>query len=251
MLRYAIATILCALALAGCKSDSTTTGPPASGTPITDDLFPLVAGHQYEYTGYLVDTNQVDVAKPGIPPGAYSTTWTLLPGPSGTWLIKDSTRVAGSSSIHFLQIRKDASTGDFDFRQTLGPFLRRFNVAYTDTAIWVKVARPSMGVGYLWVAFDTTVTGNVPPIGTASVHLIIYGKIEGQVAIVDSSSGHVSHQCYKVRTWREVTVGGVTVQTDATTAFLWLEKDLGPVQVNIAGDPENYGHFRVLKSKNF
>jgi len=251
MLRYAIATIFCALLLAGCKSDSGTTITTPAASPITDNLFPLVAGHQYEYTGYLVDTNQVDVPKPGIPPGLYSTTWTVLPGPAGTWLIKDSTRVAGTSTVRFLQIRKDTTTGDFDFRQTLGPFLRRFGVTYTDTAIWVKVARPSMGIGVIWVAYDTTVTGNVPPIGTADVHITIFGKIEGQVDVIDSSAGHLTHRCYKVRTWREITVGGFTVQTDATTAFLWLEKDLGPIQVNIAGDSENYGHFRVLKNRNF
>jgi hypothetical protein len=245
----AAASLILSLASNGCKSDSTST--QITITPITDNLFPLVSGHQYTYTGYLVDTNQVDVPKPGIPPGLYSTTWTVLPGPSGTWLIKDSTRVAGTSTVRFLLIRKDTTTGDFDFRQTLGPFFRRFGVTYSDTAIWVKVARPSMGIGNVWSAFDTTVTGTIPGVGSAAVRIQIFGKIEGLVTVIDSSSGHVSHQCYKARTWRDISVSGVPVQSDATTAYLWLEKDLGPVQVNIAGDSENYGHFRVLKSRNF
>ncbi|MBI1808124.1 MAG: hypothetical protein HYR76_13885 [Ignavibacteria bacterium] len=249
LLAFAVLMILVA---GGCKTNSTESSVII--TPITDNLFPLVAGHIFEYTGYLVDTNKVDTPVPGIPPGAYKAKWTLLPGPSDTWLIQDSTTVGATVSTRFLQIRKDTTSGDFAFRQTLGPFYRRFGVTYTDTTIWVWVARPSMGIGNTWLAFDTTVTGHLQG-QTGAVGLQIFGRILGQESITDSSSVHTMYQAYKVRTWRKITatIQGltVTVQDDATTALLWLVKDIGPVQVNIAGDTENYGHFRVLISKNF
>ena len=240
------------LFVAGCKSgDSGTT--PAVIVPITDNLFPLVSGHAYVYEGFLVDTNKVNTPVPGQPT-PYRTSWTLLPGPSGTWIIVDSTTVGVNTSIHLLLVKKDSTTGDISFRQTLGPFFRAIGATYSDTAIWVELAKPSYGVGVQWTAFDTTVTGNLQG-QSGSVHLEIFGKIEGQENVTDSSASHTTYLTYKVRTWRRITatVSGVTVtiQDNATTAQLWLVKDIGPVQVNISGDTENYGHFRVMQSKNF
>lgn len=244
--------VLMLVVAGGCKSDATQA--TVTITPITDNLFPLVAGNQYVFAGYLVEIGEVDSPKTGIPPGVYQSTWTFLPGPNGTWLIKDSTTIGTPVTPRFLQIRKDTTTGDLFFRQTLGPFFRFFNVTYTDTAIWVELAKPSVGVGNTWNAFDTTVTGSLQG-QSGTVHLQIFGKIFGLESITDSSSSHTTRQAYKVRTWRKITatVQGVTVtvQDDATTALLWLVKDVGPIQVNIAGDTENYGHFRVLKSTNF
>ena len=244
-----IAGFLLILLAHGCKSSDNVAPPPI--TPITDDLFPLVTGHRFEYTGYLVYPLTVDSAVgPSI--GAYGGVWTVLPGPSGTWLIQDSTNVAGVTSVHFFQIKKNTSTGDFSFRQTLGPFYRAIGAVYTDTLVWIALAKPSMGINTAWTAFDTTVTGNIPGVGSASVHLEIFGKVEGQFPVTDSSADHhVYPKTYRVRTWRKITAGGFVIQDDATTARLWLAADIGPVQVNISGDTENFGFFRVLKSRNF
>lgn len=244
-----IAAFLLILSAGGCKND---TGPTTTViTPITDDLFPLVTGRRFEYTGYLVYQNTVDSAVASSI-GAYAGVWTVLPGPPGTWLVRDSTTVGATTTVRFFQIKKDTSTGDFSFRQTLGPFFRAINATYTDTAVWIALARPSMGVGTAWTAFDTTVTGNIPGVGSASIHLEIFGKIEGQFAVTDSSASHqVYPHTYRIRTWRRITAGAFVIQDDATTAKLWLAVDVGPVQVNISGDTENYGFFRVLKSRNF
>src|SRR5262249_52552020 len=128
----------------GCKNNDTTTNPPAI-TPITDDLFPLSAGAHLYYTGYLLYPGAADSAvHPSV--GAYAASWTVLPGPSGTWLIQDSTNVFSTVSVRYFQIKKDTSSGDFSFRQTLGPFYRAINATYTDTAVWIGIARPSQGV---------------------------------------------------------------------------------------------------------
>jgi hypothetical protein len=251
-----IISIVTLLFVGGCKNSDSGTTTPNVIVPITDNLFPLVAGHVYVYTGYLVDTNQVDT--PVEPqPTPYRTSWTLLsspPAPAGAWLIIDSTTVGTSTSVHRLLVKKDTTTGDISFRQTLGPFYRLIGATYTDTTIWVELAKPSVGVNVQWTAFDTTVTGHLAG-QTGQVHLEIFGKIEGQQNVTDSSASHTTYLAYKVRTWRRVTatVSGVTItlQDNSTTSQLWLTKDIGPVQVNISGDPENYGHFRVLQSKNF
>ena len=74
-----IVTLFLSLISFNCKSDSGTTNPPTTVTPITDNLFPLVSGNSFEYAGYLVDTNSVKTPVPGIPAGAFSATWTLIP----------------------------------------------------------------------------------------------------------------------------------------------------------------------------
>ena len=233
----------------GCKSDDTTTAPPVV-TPIHDDLFPLAAGRRFEYTGFLVYPNTVDSAITSSV-GSYLGIWTVLPGPSGTWLIRDSTTVEGITSVRFFQIKKDSASGDLSFRQTLGPFYRAIGATYSDTLAWIELAKPSVGVGAQWSAFDTTVVGHMGGL-TGDVRLQIFGKIEGQVSITDSSAAHVVYpHAYRIRTWRKITAGGFVVQDDATTAKLWLVADVGPVQMNISGDTENYGLFRVLTSRNF
>jgi len=237
------------LAGAGCKKDDGTTNPVI--TPITEDLFPLVAGRRFVYTGFLVDTNSVETPVASSI-GNYQAVWNVSPGPSGTWLIQDSTTVLSVTTTRFFQISKDTSTGDFSFRQTLGPFYRAIHATYTDTAVWIRIARPSMGIAVIWNAFDTTVTGSIPGGGTANVRLQIFGEIEAKVSITDSSASHTVYPtAYRIRTWRKITAGGFVIQDDATTARLWLVANVGPVQVNISGDTENYGHFRVLEGKNF
>jgi len=244
-----LAAQLLILAVGGCKKDEGPVAPVI--TPITEDLFPLVAGRRFVYTGFLVEKNSVDSAVASSI-GFYQAVWNVLAGPAGTWLIQDSTTVGATTTARFFQITKDTTTGDFSFRQTLGPFLRAIHATYTDTTVWIRIARPSMGIGVAWTAFDTTVTGQVPGGGTASIRLQIFGEIEAKVSITDSSASHTVYpNTYRIRTWRKITAGGFVVQDDATTAKLWLVANIGPVQVNISGDTENYGHFRVLKTKNF
>ena len=248
-LTTAIALFIIALILVlspGCSSSSS--GPSQNNVPpITEDLFPLVAGHQFSYTGYLVDKDSVKSRLAGQPT-PYKATWTIAPGPSGTWVIVDSTKVGGTLyPTKLFQIKKDAD-GSFWFRQTLGPFYRAVQASYTDTAIWVLLAKPSVGLNVLWVAYDTTVTGVVNGV-TSSIHFQIYGNIEAKEVITDSSSTPAQDTTYRVHTYRKVTVSGFSVQQ--TTAYLWLQPNVGPVQIDIAGDPENYGHFRVLTDRNF
>src|SRR6266581_1162829 len=94
--------LILALAI-GCKKEDTTTNPGPTITPITDDLFPLVTGHRFVYTGFLVYPNTEDSAVTASI-GAYTAIWTVLPGPSDTWIILDSTTVGLTTTVRPFQI---------------------------------------------------------------------------------------------------------------------------------------------------
>lgn len=243
------------LTINGCKKDNGVTPPGV--TPITDNLFPLVPFRVFEYSGFRVDTNSVETPVPGTS-AVYQATWTLLGDlqQNGTFIIKDSTTVGTPNpQPTLLQIARDSSDGSFRFRQTLGPFYRAIaargiTITYSDTLIWVLIVKPSVGVGGTWVGFDSTWSGS-SPLGPVDVRLTINGVISYPVAITDSTTAHTQHNTYLSTTTRKVVIGGQTVADGAITGRFWLAKDIGPVQLNIAGDAENYGHWRVLKNKNF
>jgi hypothetical protein len=145
--------------------------------------------------------------------------------------------------------------------QTIGPFKRAFGITVgttaADTLIWVAVARPSQGVGStgaVWTAYDSTFNGfyNGLP---ATVRLEIFGMFEATEVISDSTSTFdgpaTERTTYRSRTWRRVSANGTPIQDDATTSQLWLAEDLGPAQMDIRFDPENFGHFRTLSATNF
>ena len=230
---------------------------------ITLDLFPVVVGHKYTYTGYA--TAAGSGAQIPDPTGSYKTVWTIaatgvpspIGGAAGVALVDSTTGPFGPGGFvvtvaRTLLIRKDATTGDLEFLQTIGPFKRAFGIpipgtAASDTLIWAAVARPSTGLSGQWLAFDQTFTGT----GSTQVRLEIKGTIDSVVTVRDSSAAHTTYTAYRSRTWRKITVGGTVVQDDATTSRLWLAPFVGPVQVRIVEDTENLGHFRVIKAKNF
>ncbi|MFI5251399.1 MAG: hypothetical protein ACHQQQ_03110 [Bacteroidota bacterium] len=236
----------------GCKTNDTPTAGPAGAQPITVDLFPLVAGHTFIYTGYAINTTTAGSTKLPDPLHVYRTAWTVgTPvnlGPFGAAVaIIDTTTLQGQSGLigkkTMLFIRKDSTTGDFSFLQTLGPFFRAFGINSTDTARWVAIARPSVGLGGTWVAFDSTFTSAA----AGAVRLQINGIVVDQEDVMDSSAAHTIWHTYKFKTARAITAGSNT--NTFLTSELWLVANVGPVQVHIAEDTENIGHFRVLIQK--
>jgi hypothetical protein len=240
-------------AFQGCKDDETT-GPGNNITPITSDLFPLVPGRVFVYSGNAITTSGVSLPDPS---SVYRTVWvvgTAGPFPGSTVLIDSTTLqhpVAGVITVaRTLLVRKDTTTRDFEFLQTLGPFFRAFKITplgRTDTTRWVAVARPSVGVNGTWTALDSMYTDSLG----SSVRLQIFGVIEGTEDLTDSSASHTVWPTYKSRTFRRISVNGAIIVDNATTSRLWLASNVGPVQMLIAQDTENLGHFRTLKQKNF
>lgn len=254
-------------ALPGCSEESTSPPPGQTIVPITGDLFPLVAGHKFTYTGYATSTS----ATGGVPlpdtGNVYRTIWTVgptVPSPLGGSAVAllDSTRLSvpniGVVTIaRILLVKKDSANNDFYFMQTIGPFKRAFDIPVggtaADTLIFIPIVRPSQGAGSTgvsWTAYDQTFTSS-PATGSQQVRLEIFGRIETQEVITDSATPPAQHTVYRARTARKVTVGGTVVQNDAETARLWLEVGIGPIQIRIVEDPENIGHWRFYTDRNF
>lgn len=214
---------------------------------ITHDLFPLVNGRSYIYTGYAISTSGAQLPDPN---NVYRTRWILAPGLPGTTAIVDTTtfqhpQAGVVTASRTLLVKKNAS-GDYEFMQTLGPFYRAFGISSSDTLRWFVVAKPSIGSSGTWTAFDSTFAS---PSG--NVRLEIRGEMLGTTTVTDSSTSRRAWSVYKTRTYRNVFLGGSQIVNNATTSELWLAPNVGPVQVHIAQDTENLGHFRIMKDKNF
>jgi len=214
---------------------------------ITADLFPLVMGNKYTYGGYAIAPSTGTIFPD--PSNRYQTVWTIGPaGPlPGSTVIIDSTRLVHPSIGEILVARnlvilKNNITGEFFFLQTLGPFFRAFGINRTDTVRSIPIARPEVGIGGSWTAFDSTYTDST----ASTIRLQIFGEVEAGEVITDSAAAHGTHETVRFRTWRRITLNGTIVVDNATTSKLWLQRIFGPVQLLIAEDTENIGHFRVL-----
>lgn len=226
--------------------------------PITYTIFPLANGNAYVYEGYAISPSSSGSVRLPDPNNVYRTSWTLsgpLPGPNppaGSFLIRDSTTLrlgaTDTTVTRSLVIIRNPLDGSFTFFQTLGPFFRALGIlplGRLDTVRAIKVADPSVGIGGTWTAFDSTYAN----VGGSTVRLQIIGTLEGGEVITDSS--HTIYNTLRFRTHRNIFVDASQPVNNSTTAKLWLAKDIGPVQVNIAEDTENIGHFRVLNDRNF
>ena len=219
--------------------------------PITVDLFPILAGRKFTFDGYAITTTGVTLPDPS---NVYNTVWTIgPPGPlPGSTVIVDSTTLQHPSAgvitvARNLLIVKNGATGEFFFAQTLGPFFRAFGIDRTDTVRIVSIAKPELGIGGTWVSFDSSYTSGTG----ATVRLEIHGIVEGGEMIDDSRGVMPYWETVKFRTWRRISVNGAVAVDNATTSRIWLRYGIGPIQVLIAQDTENLGHFRTLLSKNF
>jgi len=218
---------------------------------VTADLFPLVLGNNYTYGGYAIAPSTGTIFPD--PTNRYRTVWTIgPPGPfPGSTVIVDSTRLIhpliGEINVaRNLLIQKNNITGEFIFFQTLGPFFRAFGINRSDTVRAIPIAKPEVGIGGTWTAFDSTYTDSTMSV----IRLQIFGEVEDGEVITDSTATNGTHETIRFRTWRRITLNGTVVVDNATTSKLWLQKDLGPIQILIAEDTENIGHFRIIKDWN-
>jgi hypothetical protein len=232
-------------------SGASITIPVVVTGPITSDLFPLVLGHKFTFKGYAIATTGLPLADPMQ---RYQTIWTIGPaGPfPGSTVIVDSTRfihpTLGEIGVaRNLIIVKNPVTGEYLFAQTLGPFFRAFNIPRVDTVRLVSIAKPEVGIGGTWTSFDSSYVDGTG----ATIRLEILGEVEDGEVITDSSGAGTTYETIRFRTWRRISVNSAVVVDNATTSKIWLRKGVGPIQVLIAQDTENFGHFRTLSDKNF
>lgn len=266
--------LLSAIFVTGCKDDATA---PEEDKTVPNDVFPLTAGHRFEYSGYFT-TQDTETPIAGTS-AFYSTSWTLgssvtplsaVFGPtyggyvasknggkaSGT-LVYDSTLTAPGGAKKFTPIFAyyDTVNAEYYYMSNLGLFFRGSVIKDSanatgvrmDSLRFIKLASPKAGLGGSFTAFEGTFASYANPAATTNITLKITGKWEAKQDVVVNG---VTYPAYYLVISRTASVGGSVVNS-GVTAKLWLAKGIGPVKMFLAGDAEVPGNYRELKSKNF
>ena len=259
----AVVFVSMAVFVAGCKDDETS-GP--SVTPVPDNIFPLVAGHYFEYNGWL--TQNDTETKIAASEATYYAKWTIgttipvtaiFPNPPFTVtgsavLVYDTTKIPGigvTSKFTPVFVKYDTANAQYEYLTNIGLFYRTFQVKSganirNDSLRFIILAKPRSGIGVKFECFNETFDGTVS--GVASpVTLKITGEfVRTEVVTV----GSTDYSAYYVEISRLITVGTTPVAT-GVTAKLWVVENVGPVKMHLIGDAENHGNYRVMTSKNF
>lgn len=268
------ATMLIAvLAFNGCKKDSDPLTPEDKTVP--NDVFPLIAGHIFNYSGYFTNADTQDsLSGTG---SFYSTSWTVRSsdtalanvygglatiiaskpnGKSRSALILDLTLVTPPATFKPTPIAAyyDSSSGDYYYLTNLGLFFRGSVVRDSasggirrDSLRFIKLASPKVGIGGTFTSFEENFVSYANPAASTTINLAITGKWESKT---DVTVNGVKYSTYYLVISRVAKVGTTPVST-GVTAKLWLAKGIGPVKMFLAGDAEVPGNYRELKTKNF
>ncbi|MBI4429622.1 MAG: hypothetical protein HY562_10945 [Ignavibacteriales bacterium] len=256
--------VVFAVFASGCETDEGPTGP----TPISDDLFPLVAGHKITFSGYLrqpgADTNITATGafyENRMTIGIFNST--TIPGLGTFTAVSDSNKVSplpgpnGTWSVGALLFQKSVASGsaDFSYVGSLGSFFRTFypstgptGTTRSDTLRVFKLTDLASGIGLEYTAYDSTYNVTISGAATTA-RLQIVGIVNGTENI---TLGGTTFNAYKITISRRVYLGGSSVASSVgVTAELWVVKDLGPVKMVLGADDRSYGSYREFKSKNF
>ncbi len=255
LLVVGLAMFVLALALttSGCKKEDST--EPAV-VAISEDLFPLILGRQFVFSGFLRDkTTDLNIDATGA---VYEARMTVVAvnatTPFGTaHVISDSQRVptglANPPTIwvlgsFYVQRNPATGTGNFNFLTNIANFYRTFGINRADSLRWVLLVRQDLGVGVEWTAFDSSWTG-----ATGVVRLQVVGKVEGREALTLAGQ---SFNPYKITAIRKIYLGGSsTPSVQQPTATIWLQPNVGIVKFIFNADGTSLGFFREYKSRNF
>jgi hypothetical protein len=271
---YTIGTVMmiALLVFSGCKEDEAVT--PEDKT-IPNDVFPLTAGHRFDYSGYFTNADtETPIAGTST---FYSNSWTLggntpfsaIFGPTygglltannggktGGTLVYDSTLTAPGGAKKFTPIFAyyDSVTADYYYMTNLGLFFRGSVIKDSasggirrDSLRYIKLASPKAGIGGEFISFQQSYTSYSNPAAPTTINLTVTGKWESKVDVLVNG---VTYPSYYLVISRTAKVGTATV-AGGVTAKIWLAKGIGPVKMFLAGDAEVPGNFRELKTKNF
>ncbi|MEW5799383.1 MAG: hypothetical protein AB1728_10290 [Bacteroidota bacterium] len=281
-MKKSLFTLFCLVSLTsialfnGCKKDEDNPVTPVD-KDVPDDIFPLTAGHMFEYSGYF--TNQ-DTETPVANTSAfYNTSWTVgssatpLSAVFGTQygaivsaknggrtsasLITDSTLTApgGPRKVTPIFAYYDSTSKDYYYMSNLGLFFRSSVIKDSanatgvriDSLRFIKLASPGTDIGGEFTCFEQDYVSYANPSAPTTIKLKITGKWESKQ---DITVNGMTFSTYYLVISRVASVGGQPVST-GVTAKLWLAPKIGPVKMFLAGDAEVYGNYRELKSKNF
>ena len=255
----------------GCTKDENPSNDNPTSEPVPANIFPLTAGHRFEFSGYLTEGG----TETPIPNSStvFSASWNIssevqiaailppstvahLTKPSAV-LIYDTVAVTG-----FLVEPKftpvfayyDNVTKDYYYLTNFGSVFRKYKIGgLNDTAIrndslrFIKLASPGAGTHVKFIADSSTfVSYYLGANSPLQLHLEIVGEFKGK----EELSLFVNGKDTTFTTYY-LEVKNITALGESINAKFWLAEGIGPVQMFLAGDDEAPGSFRKLKAKNF
>lgn len=242
---------------------------------ITSDIFPLTPDRRFIYSGYLTHSDtESPIAGTAM---TYNSSWTVgseIPlstifGPSiaagiasksngrtKANIIFDTTSVVPSVKIFTpFMIYKDSSSDDLFYLVNLGLFFRSSVIKDSVNALglrndslqFMRLASPKAGVGGQAVHFAGYFTSYAHP----STPMPLYLQFTGMwYPKVDVTVNGVTYQAFYLVVSRTASFNG-TLLNVSVVARWWFVPGIGPVKMFLAGDNENPGHVRELKTFNF
>ncbi|MBW7888904.1 MAG: hypothetical protein H3C35_11210 [Bacteroidetes bacterium] len=273
--------ILCvsALLLFGCKKneDNKIVSPDTTTpNPLPSNLFPLTAGHSFQFAGYLTE-NSTENKITGTE-NSFSASWTVAGTvslnsilPSGTVqhlkrthsnLIYDSVSVTGvlpAPKVTPVFVYKDSLSGDYYYLTNFGYVFRKYLILDSaaqkvrgDSLQFIKLASPKAGLQNSFECFTAIYQASgIVPSSVISLTLHITAEFEKKESLQIHLNGKdTTLQAYYLVVKNTPTIGTIT-DVSSVTAKFWLVEGIGPVQMFLAGDDEAPGSFRKLTAKNF
>lgn len=269
-------SVLAALSLYSCNRGDDGPVFVTDSEPVPANIFPLVATHQFTYSGYLLDSNG---AKISASESVFSSTWTIqnevriadyFPasaiskvGRANAVLIEDNTTAAGyiaNPQTIPVFVYYDSSSGDYYYMTNFGYVFRTDSILDAqnsfkpreDSLRFIKLASPKVGTTVKIVAFKedfvSYLYGRTTPL---NITVTIFTNFEKKENVALNLNGKdTTLTTYYLVVSTQVSAGAL-VQPETINAKFWLAEGIGPVQIYLAGDKETFGSFRKLKSKNF
>jgi len=260
--------------LAGCKKS---TEPEDISESVPATIFPLTAGHRFEFSGYLTESSTEDKI-PNSEAG-FSASWTIFPSTpladflpvnavsyltqTSAPLILDSVRVTGiltEPKVTPVFAYYDTSSGDYYYLTNFGYFFRSYFIYESASSVkirddslrFIKLASPKAKTMNEFIVheenFQSYRFSSTTP---AEINLKIVGQFEKKENLTLSVNGKDTiFTTYYLSVKNKATIVGLGT-SESINAKFWLADGIGPVQFFLAGDDEAPGSFRKLKGKNF
>ncbi len=258
----------------GCKKDSTTQVDQSESVPY--NVFPLTAGHQFTFGGYLTEgSTETPIGGTEI---NFSASWTVTPNTpltnvfssavvshltkTSASLIIDSMNVSGALAkpkVTPVFVYYDSTANEYHYLTNFG-YVFRSNFFYDsvggkirkDSLRFITLAVPKTGTGKEFFVFEENFNSyRFSPSTAVNINIKVTGNFEKKENLTLNVNGKdTTFSTYYLVIKNTATVPGFTPVTSVTAKF-WLVEGIGPVQMFLAGDTEAPGSFRRLKSKNF
>jgi len=164
-------------------------------------------------------------------------------------IVADSTDVPGGgigtiTMTHFFD--RDPSTARIRMLMNLGYFYRIFAINRSDSLQYILLMDPRQGLRNSYICFTESYVGTIAG-SSAIIGMTYTGQWVGTETI-QTAVGSFSTWLLEVRQT-------VTISSTPVAAFIvmriWFAQGIGPVKMELSGNAEQYGHVRVLASKNF